>query len=130
MTDLAEATIRRALRADDIEEHPSQFAPMKALWCNGREIANFAAGAAQVRLTRAVIRGRGSALRGDDRIEVVPSRDWVTVRLTARRDVDLVAELVGVAADAHRSLPARVLPGDRALAGRRRAHGSPTDDLA
>jgi predicted dehydrogenase len=92
---------------DDVIVSESMFGHGDAYWVNGKEIAHFEdEGVIEVRLTRAAIRDRRPAFKIDERVELRPSgADWITVRFATRGDVDFVAELVDVAAVAHRAPP-------------------------
>lgn len=67
-----------------------------------------------LRLTDRAVRRFAKDLRGSDAIRVVPGSQWVTLRLDAASDVDLLLTLVSVALQAQQMWPD---PADRAVAG-------------
>ena len=90
---------------DGVIEGTSKFSDAPALWLNGKEIAHLGpTGAFDVRLTRAVIRRLRPRLTADRRVRLRPSSsaDWAEVLVGKPQDRDLLVELVGLAAQAHR----------------------------
>lgn len=67
-----------------------------------------------LRLTDRAIRRFAEDLKGSGAIRIVPGSQWVTLRLDASSDVDLLLTLVSVALQAQQSWPD---PAGRALAG-------------
>ncbi|MET9015027.1 luciferase family protein [Streptomyces olivaceoviridis] len=67
-----------------------------------------------LRLTDRAVRRFAKDLRGSDAIRVVPGSRWVTLRLDATSDVDLLLTLVSVALQAQQTWPD---PADRVVAG-------------
>ncbi|WP_225833410.1 luciferase family protein [Streptomyces sp. NK08204] len=63
-----------------------------------------------LRLTDRAIRRFAGNFKGSDAIRVVPGSQWVTLRLDAASDVDLLLTLVSVALQAQQVWPD---PGDR-----------------
>lgn len=105
----------------------SMFGDGDAFWVNGKEIAHFeGAGVIELRLTKVEISARRAALKADDRVELRRSgADWITIRFRSHADAAFVAELVAVAADAHKppaGTPAKPPPMGRDLERRRRFH--------
>lgn len=103
------ASLRRAIAAavtsiDDVIASESMFSSGDAYWVNGKEIAHFEDDSTlEIRLTKAVIRDRRPAFKADNRVELRPSgADWITVRFATQEDVAFIADLVEVAAQAHR----------------------------
>jgi hypothetical protein len=85
----------------------SMFGHGTAYWVNREEIAHFeGVSEIDIRLTRDVIRERRAALKSDDRVLLRPSgADWITVHFETGDDLDFVASLVELAAQAHRPPP-------------------------
>ncbi|MFJ4521744.1 luciferase family protein [Streptomyces sp. NPDC088810] len=67
-----------------------------------------------LRLTDRAIRRFAKDLRDSGAIRIVPGSQWVTLRLDAASDVDLLLTLVSVALQAQQSWPD---PADRAATG-------------
>lgn len=81
-----------------------------------------------LRLTDRAIRRFAEGLRGSGAIRVVPGSQWVTLRLDAASDVDLLLTLVSLALQAQLTWPD---PADRPLVGcnDQRGAGFVTADL-
>jgi len=120
------------LRVGVVEEHPSQFNATPALWVEGSEFANFhPRGRVYLRLTRKVIAGERARLRGEANVEL-RSGDWIMIALRRQSDLPRALELGALAVAANRTRPGtrrKSVPDDRALARRRRQHGSSAHDL-
>jgi hypothetical protein len=67
-------------------------------------------------LTERAIRRLARDLRGSDAVRIVPGSQWVTIRLDALSDVDLVLTLVSVALQAHQEQDPRS-PGNVPVTG-------------
>ncbi|GGW12132.1 luciferase family protein [Streptomyces capoamus] len=67
-----------------------------------------------LRLTDRAVRRFAKDLRDSGAIRIVPGSPWVTLRLDAASDVDLLLTLVSVALQAQQSWPD---PADRAVTG-------------
>ncbi|MFG3023408.1 luciferase family protein [Streptomyces sp. NPDC048254] len=67
-----------------------------------------------LRLTTHAIRHFAKDLKSTGAIRIVPGSQWVTIRLDAASDVDLLLTLVSVALQAHQSWPD---PADRPVFG-------------
>ena len=93
----------RLAAVDGVIVSESMFGARDAYWVNGKEIAHFETdGVIEVRLTKAVIRERRTALKADARVELRPSgADWITVRFVDETDAAFVVELVTSAAKSH-----------------------------
>jgi Family of unknown function (DUF5519) len=111
----------------DVVESESAFKNDLAFWVNGKEIAHFEGEhALDVRLTRAQISARRADLRADPRIVLRSgSSDWLTVGFHSLDDERFAADLVEIAAAAHRAPAGTTVkppPGSADLARRRRFH--------
>ena len=128
MATLRERLELRLRAIDGVELGESAFGDGAGYWVAGKEILHFDADdAVDVRLTRAEIRARRADLRADDRVQLRPSSsaDWLEVRLAEPTDVELVVELAGIAAAAHRPVHGRATqppPTGPDLERRRRFH--------
>jgi hypothetical protein len=123
MSSLGEAIAR----LDGVTESESMFKDAPAYWVNGKEIAHLDGGdVVDIRLTRALIRGRRAELRADRRVGLrSSSSDWISVRITDADDVTFAAGLAESAAAAHRAPPGTTpqpAPAGGALARRKRFH--------
>ncbi|MDO0928988.1 DUF5519 family protein [Streptomyces sp. TG1A-8] len=79
------------------------------------EIAHFHSGRdVDLRLTDRAVRRFAKDLRGSGVVRIVPGSQWVTLRLDAASDVDLLLTLVSVALTAQQSWPD---PVERPLVG-------------
>jgi hypothetical protein len=117
----------RITAIDGVVESESAFKDDLAYWVNGTEVAHFESDRRlDIRLTRAVIRQRRPQLRADPRIRLrSSSSDWVAVELDGPDVTELVTQLVGWAAAAHRAPPgtsAKPPPSAPDLGRRRRFH--------
>jgi hypothetical protein len=125
----AQAIAERLLAIEGVFEGASIFASTddeRAYFANGKQIANFMDDETfEVRLTRPVIAAHRSRLKSDPGIVLKSGSDWVRIRLGGDHDVDLIAELAGLAAAAHRPPPGvapKLPPAGADLARRRRFH--------
>lgn len=117
-------------RIAGLVEGPSTFADddlPRAYWSHGKQVVNlFSPDRVELRVTKAVIRSERDRLKADPRVELRPNAsDWLTVVVTRPADADLVVELAGLAAAAHRSatpLDRPPVPDGADLARRRRFH--------
>ena len=128
---LAERFGAAARRLPGVSEHPSQFAPVRAWWIDGREFAHLREGTLSVRLTRREIAVTRHRLVAEPRVTLNRS-EWVDVRLRVATDLPLAREIFRAAAEANRRRPGetkRLTPDDRSLARRRRLHGASTEEL-
>ena len=121
---------RRMAGLADFVEGPSPFAEddlPRAFWVKGKQVVNLRGpDQIELRMTKAVIASRRQQLRTDPRIELRrnPS-DWLIVQVAKLVDADLVVELAGLAAEAHRNLNPHgtaPVPEGTDLARRRRFH--------
>jgi hypothetical protein len=128
---LADRLVSAILEVRGVEEAPSQFSAVPALWIDGREFVNLHPGIVHIRLTRKTISAMRAALKQDSRIDL-RSTDWITVQLGSAKDLAVVLDLARAAAEANRARRgerARASPTDRELARRRRTHRGSTEDL-
>src|SRR5260221_4205178 len=96
MSDVRQGLVARLSRLPGVMTGESMFGHGLAYWVNGTEIAHFEGdGIVEVRLTKAVIRGRRGELKVDPRVELRRSgADWIIVRFREPSDVDFVVDLV------------------------------------
>jgi hypothetical protein len=120
--------VRRSLLAiDGIVESAGVFNEGDAFWVDGTQVAHFMDDTlVEIRLTKGEISARRATLRADTRVELRRSAsDWLKLHLTSPKDADLAAELVAIAAAAHRApagATAKPPPIGAALERRRRFH--------
>lgn len=115
---------------DGVLEGASIFGSSEAergWFVDGRQIAHFVADdAVEIRLTKAGIAALRERLKADPRVVLRKAgSDWLTVRFEAAADLDLVRELAGAAALAHRPAEGAVTklpPAGANLDRRRRFH--------
>ncbi len=124
---MADSVAAALCRIDGVVEGGSAFKDGSGFWVNGKEIAHFEdANAIDLRLTRAEISSRRSALRADPRVRLrTSSSDWLTVEFATAADEALVVHLAEIAAAAHRprdGSPPLLPPTGAALARRRHFH--------
>lgn len=96
-----------------------------AYFVNGTQVACERNGELELRVTRPVIRQHRDRLRGDPRVELRGSSDWLTVRTARPADDDFVLDLARLAAAAHLPAagePVRPPPTGADLERRRRFH--------
>jgi hypothetical protein len=107
---LADELANRALSHRGVMEAPSRWTRGLAWFLDGREIMHLhGPNAADVRLTREVIRRRWQPLASDPWVDPrAHGSDWIRVRFRRRSDLDLV---VGLFEDA---VSANARPGHRA----------------
>ena len=108
-------------------EAESSFGHDAAYWMNGKEIAHFESDdILDVRLTRSLISAMRTELKSDPAVALRKSgSDWLAVKLRDAAAVDRAAQLVSLAADAHRPAPGTTAappPSAVDLALRRRFH--------
>lgn len=124
------AAWRRLSQIEGFAAGPSTFAEddeVRAYWINAKQVVNLVdPHRVEIRVTKSVIRTHRDRLRSDSRVELRrnPS-DWLTVTVSGPGDADLVVELAGFSAEAHRSLKGpggTVVPEGADLARRRRFH--------
>jgi hypothetical protein len=107
LTPVARQVRKRLLALGGVLESPGIFEEGEAFWVNGKEIGYFADGGALLglRLTRREVSARRPQLKTDERIILKPSSDWLHVRLSNKRDIEMAVELARIAAAAHRPRP-------------------------
>ena len=97
-----------------------------AYFVDGKQMANFVGdNSLAIRLSRKRISEMRAQLIPDERVDLLRSGgDWIGVRFSAAADLELVRELVEVAAGVYRPTdrPARLPPTGAELARRQRFH--------
>ncbi|MEX2080402.1 MAG: luciferase family protein [Dehalococcoidia bacterium] len=127
MTDFSDAIRGVFLATEGVLEGSSIFSnddAEPAWFVDGKQIGNFRHGAVEVRVTKKVVSVNRPRLKVDPRVEV-RSGDWVSVHINEPGDLELLAELVVLAAAAHRAadgVASRPPPTGPDLARRRRFH--------
>ena len=97
----------------------------RALFVNGKQIANLRHGGLEVRLTKQLIREHRQRLKADGRVELRGSSDWVGLPLESEADVELVLELTRLAVPLYLPPPGvapKLPPTGADLARRRKFH--------
>lgn len=125
--DALQRAVRKAILAiDGVVESPGIFGDGDAFWMNGTQIVNWLDDGLEVRLTIPMIRAERARLKADARVTLKSaSSPWIVVRPGSKGDIPFVAELVDVAALAHRPAPGtpmRPPPTGPDLERRRRFH--------
>ncbi len=117
--------MKRLRSLDGVVIAEGAFSPGPALWVGKREIAHLdGEQTLDVRLTKSVIAGRRSELRGDNRVLLRPgTSDWLEVKIESPQDVEFAISLVkeAVAANRKTALPGSP-PTGADLQRRRRFH--------
>ena len=104
LTPLASRLRKAMLKIDGVVESPGIFGEGDAFWVNGKQMANFIAeDRIEIRMTRREISARRDALRGDPRVTLRGSSDWVSVRFVTANDLSFVTDLAEAAASVYRA---------------------------
>ena len=100
---LADELANHALSYRGVMEASSRWTAGPAWLLNGREIMHLhGANAADVRLTREVIRRRRQHLQSDSRVDLrAHGSDWIQVHFRRRSDPDLAFDLLDDAVEAN-----------------------------
>lgn len=125
MTRWSDRFFARCERLEGIAISEGAFSPGLAVWVGRREVAHFDSdGSLDVRLTRAEIRQRRTALGEDPRVVLRRSgSDWLAVRVDSADDLELALALVADAVTANEPYAEPgPPPGGAELERRRRFH--------
>lgn len=97
----------------------------RAYFVNGRQVANTVDDGIELRITRKVVSAHRARFKGDPRIILRGSSDWIGVRPARVADLDLVRELAAMTAEANRppaGTPPKPPPSGPELERRRKFH--------
>lgn len=114
------------LEIPGIEEGENSWGDDRALWVNGKQMANFTRdGLLEIRLTRSVIRELKTRLRDDPRVTLRGHSDWASFSVESAADFDVALEMGRRSAEAY--LPAdgtapKPPPSGAAMERRKRFH--------